>query len=515
MFHEDEDWNDAADVLSQIVVKQKPNSHSTDVKSKHVGKKSLLRTLQTLESIPDWKRDDQLRPDSDSEAATPDTTKKKKKKKKRRRTKQASMTTAEQENNTEVKEEKTVAKKKMEKTSGVPKSKSASAGEGEGKASPQQPAGDVPKVSRQQWKNKMKNKRKCKNKYRQNKAQEDVGKDDKTLPTTPSHINSGKPVLAPDKQTLPQKRKKTDEDVNTGTSAIKCAKKERDETVNGSSRASETLGQKVELLKRQRLRKLLRSTGPEEPVSEEPPREAVSEEAPREAVSGEAKDATGDRSSRLRLRVERRLEAARFRYINQLLYSSSSGEAKRMFQQDPQAFQIYHRGFTEQVRHWPANPVDAIIAYIHKKPSSLVVADFGCGDCKIALSVKNKVHSFDLVATCDLVTVCDMAHVPLPDRSVDIGVFCLSLMGTNLAAFLVEANRVLKKGGVLKIAEVASRFDNVRNFLTGLAKLGFKLESKDTENTHFYTFDLTKTSDAPEKVKNFGLQLKACLYKKR
>lgn len=47
------------------------------------------------------------------------------------------------------------------------------------------------------------------------------------------------------------------------------------------------------------------------------------------------------------------------------------------------------------------------------RPPSRVVADFGCGDCKIARSVKNKVHSFDLAATCDLVTVCDMAHVSM------------------------------------------------------------------------------------------------------
>ena len=40
-----------------------------------------------------------------------------------------------------------------------------------------------------------------------------------------------------------------------------------------------------------------------------------------------------------------------------------------------------------------------------------MVADFGCGDCKIARSVKNKVHSFDLAAACELVTVCDMANV--------------------------------------------------------------------------------------------------------
>uniref|UniRef100_A0A3B4ZRA1 Ribosomal RNA-processing protein 8 n=1 Tax=Stegastes partitus TaxID=144197 RepID=A0A3B4ZRA1_9TELE len=106
-------------------------------------------------------------------------------------------------------------------------------------------------------------------------------------------------------------------------------------------------------------------------------------------------------------------------------------------------------------------------------------------------------------------------QVPLKDASVDIGVFCLSLMGTNLADFLAEANRVLKMGGVLKIAEVASRFENVRNFLTALANLGFKMVSKDTENTHFYSFDFVKTGNAPENVKKFGLQLRPCVYKKR
>lgn len=45
------------------------------------------------------------------------------------------------------------------------------------------------------------------------------------------------------------------------------------------------------------------------------------------------------------------------------------------------------------------------------RSSSLVIADFGCGDCKIAQSVKNKVHCFDLAPVCDLVTACDMANV--------------------------------------------------------------------------------------------------------
>ncbi|XP_037123819.1 ribosomal RNA-processing protein 8 isoform X3 [Syngnathus acus] len=589
MFNEDEDWNDAADVLSQSVVKNKPDSKSPNVKSKHVGKKSLLRTLQRLESIPDWK-DDERQPDSDSdlEAAAPHT-KKKKKKKRRKRTKQSSTTTEEQENNIEVKEDKSVTKKnKVEKKIEITqRCLWAPAGETEDKEAVQKSASDALKFNRQQWKNKMKNKRKCKNKYQQIKAQKEGEKDEGKPPATRcAPVTGGKPVQAPDKKTLPQKRNETDEgaaaekgedkrpatrrapvhggervqasdktalpqkrkktdhtaerdedkrpatrrapvhggervqapdktalpqkrkktDHAAETEAVQSAKRQRDTPVNGSARDSRTGRQKAELLKaerlkRQHLRKLLGAA--EEPDKEEEP------------VWQEAKDAPEDRSSRLRRRMEQRLEAARFRHINQLLYCSSSGEAKRMFQQDPPAFGIYHRGFAEQVRRWPANPVDAIIDYIQRRPPALVVADFGCGDCKIALSVKNKVHSFDLVALCDLVTVCDMAHVPLQDRSVDIAVFCLSLMGTNLAAFLAEANRVLKRGGKLKIAEVASRFDNVRNFLMALTRLGFKLESKDTENTHFYTFDLIKTGAAPPNVKNFGLQLKACLYKKR
>lgn len=74
-----------------------------------------------------------------------------------------------------------------------------------------------------------------------------------------------------------------------------------------------------------------------------------------------------DRSSTLRSRMEKRLQSARFRYINEQLYTSSSGEAKRMFKQDPDAIRIYHIGYSEQVKHWPANPVDSIIAFILRR----------------------------------------------------------------------------------------------------------------------------------------------------
>lgn len=78
----------------------------------------------------------------------------------------------------------------------------------------------------------------------------------------------------------------------------------------------------------------------------------------------------------------------------------------------------------------------------------------------------------------DDVIACDMAKTPLENESVNVAVYCLSLMGTNLKDFFLEANRVLKIGGNLKIAEVKSRFENVIGFITGIEKCGFSLQNK-------------------------------------
>ncbi|XP_019943714.2 ribosomal RNA-processing protein 8 [Paralichthys olivaceus] len=549
MFNEEEDWSDEQDAqtLSQTVCKNKQKVNSADVKSKLVGKKSLLRTLQTLGSIPEWKYNDHQQ-DSDSEIEAEAASSPTKRKKKRRKKGRHAKTSVEQQENGDldqsIEKEKPVAKKKSKDNKVVArKIKTMSAGETKdeemtksAKMNINKP-GDTERLSRQQWKNKMKNKKKGKNKYRQNTEEKNETESaDKHKPKeevkTDSCINknSQKPTetTGPKKKSETerklQKRKHTDED-----SGILCApeilkeEKQRTEKQNKTkggfehAKITDDLQQlpnkrlkpelsKEQILKREKLRKMLQV---KEPDQRESPAEQKDEQA------APVEEVKLDRSASLRLRMEQRLESARFRYINEVLYSTSSGDAKRMFKQDPQAFWIYHRGYTTQVQKWPANPVDAIISYIQLKSPSMVVADFGCGDCKIARSVENKVHSFDLAAACELVTVCDMANVPLRDCSVDIAVFCLSLMGTNLADFLAEANRVLKMGGVLKIAEVASRFDNVRSFLTALANLGFKLVSKDTENTHFYSFECVKSGNAPENVKKFGLQLKPCLYKKR
>lgn len=54
--------------------------------------------------------------------------------------------------------------------------------------------------------------------------------------------------------------------------------------------------------------------------------------------------------------------------------------------------------------------------------------------------------SFDLISLDPCVQACDMSHTPLLTGQVNVVVFCLSLMGTNLKDYIIEANRVLKPG---------------------------------------------------------------------
>ncbi|XP_020323506.1 ribosomal RNA-processing protein 8 isoform X1 [Oncorhynchus kisutch] len=571
MFAEEDEWNDdpEAKALTKTVISRFKLSDSTNITTKCVGKKSLLLTLQTLGSVPNWSKSNgapwEAGSDSETEAIlTPHT----KRKKKRGRKKVAVSGEETDKDSGDLCAEETavpVAKKSIKAKkpikSGFKKVKnreSIMGGSKQGKAATD---AEIERLNRKQWKNKTKNKKKCKNKYKikngdnttppkNTKAETTVQKDTEDGPKKASGVNRETVVVQTHRHTKGKKQQKEGErktqkrkKVPGGkeTTFNETASTPDTETVQNNKNLSEKktkgsieekavpLGKELmteeekpqELVReeqhaeppgskrrkwdeskgqdrrREKLRRMLHGQSPEK--KEKP---AEQEET---RTTEEVKEASADRSTALRSRMEQRLESARFRYINEVLYTTSSGEAKRMFRQDPQAFSIYHRGFTAQVQRWPANPVDAIISYIRRMPASLVVADFGCGDCKIALSLKNKVHSFDLAPICDRVTVCDMANVPLKDGTVDIAVFCLSLMGTNLVDFLVEANRVLVMGGILKIAEVASRFENVRNFMGALSSLGFKLVTK-----------FEKIAEAPERVKKAaGLELRPCLYKKR
>ena len=66
-------------------------------------------------------------------------------------------------------------------------------------------------------------------------------------------------------------------------------------------------------------------------------------------------------------KMTKQLESSRFRWINEQLYTTTGEEAVALFAKDPNLFDTYHRGFTNQVKQWPVNPVDKIIEWLKKR----------------------------------------------------------------------------------------------------------------------------------------------------
>lgn len=70
----------------------------------------------------------------------------------------------------------------------------------------------------------------------------------------------------------------------------------------------------------------------------------------------------------------------------------------------------------------------------------------------------------------------------------------------------------------MKVAEVESRFDNIKIFLDHLTKYGFENVKLDREVEMFVFMDFKKTQDISKtaiKKKLPVLELKPCIYKKR
>jgi len=235
--------------------------------------------------------------------------------------------------------------------------------------------------------------------------------------------------------------------------------------------------------------------------------------------------------SSLQSEMDNQLKGSRFRWLNEMLYVSDSKEMFKEFKEDPSLFDQYHSGFKSQVEHWPLNPLDLIIEDLKKIKEKKRIADLGCGEAKLAesLSKKHNIQSFDLVAVNDKVTACDISNLPLKNETIDICVFCLSLMGTNFLEFVKEAHRVLIQDGILKIAEIESRITNSGLFILEICKLGFELVKKNDKNQYFHLFEFKKSKDtkklqimkqaAAKNNKNSKNKdepvLKPCLYKKR
>jgi ribosomal RNA-processing protein 8 len=304
-----------------------------------------------------------------------------------------------------------------------------------------------------------------------------------------------------------------------------------------------------------------------------------------------------------------KLSGSRFRMLNEDLYTSSSTDSFRRFQQDPSLFEEYHRGFREQARTWadqsaesikggkkgaasaaastgvsnatgaqsksgsgssggPSvannNPVIWIKHRILNRYSGgkgggakesaakgggakvITVADFGCGDCVLRSSLPQanfQVHCLDLVSPtaphplANVIRACNIAQIPfIPTESVDVGVYSLALMGTDVFNILKEGSRVLKVDGRLYVAEVRSRFlesakekgakekkrDLMPRFLSLMTALGFEVVERDckSSNKFFVLMEFRKVARYKKELKAGAIEgegqwLLPCIYKRR
>ena len=81
----------------------------------------------------------------------------------------------------------------------------------------------------------------------------------------------------------------------------------------------------------------------------------------------------------------------------------------------------------------------------------------------------------------------------MKDGQLDVGVFSLSLMGTNFPHFLREANRVLKPSGKLFVAEVMSRFEDINKFVEKMrTEAGFESLKVNKLKDFFYVMVFEK-----------------------
>jgi ribosomal RNA-processing protein 8 len=191
-------------------------------------------------------------------------------------------------------------------------------------------------------------------------------------------------------------------------------------------------------------------------------------------------------------KIKEGLLGSKFRILNEKLYTISSEDAFEYFKNNPEDFEIYHQGFVIQASKWPVNPNDIIFDEIKKpKYANKIIADLGCGEAYLAqrLSKTNrKIHSFDLIKINEYITQCDIKNVPLKNDEVDVGIFCLSLMGTNFIDFIQEAKRILKNKGILIVSEIMSRIVNTENFIKVFESLGFNLRKKMNIKNYFTLF---------------------------
>lgn len=182
-----------------------------------------------------------------------------------------------------------------------------------------------------------------------------------------------------------------------------------------------------------------------------------------------------------------------FSLMNQRFNTSKSSTMHERLVKDPEEFYLYHTLYREARETWTEIPYKVFSEQLNKRPD-WIIGDFGCGEAELSKLIRNKVYSFDHVAINPSVIACDMANTGMKEEILDVAVFSLSLMGTNWQDYIKEAFRLLRNGGLLKIAETSSGWEenNYAELKKGITSAGFELLGDPRLSSKFIYLDAAK-----------------------
>jgi len=142
-----------------------------------------------------------------------------------------------------------------------------------------------------------------------------------------------------------------------------------------------------------------------------------------------------------------------FSKLNRQINTEKSSSTHKRMLKNPEEWHEYHRQYREAREEWKIIPYEVWIEKIKKMAPNTIIGDFGCGEAKIREAIGARVKSFDHVSIDATVESCDMKNVQVDSGTLNVAVYCLSLMGKDWKEYLKEAARCLSFGGYLYITE--------------------------------------------------------------
>jgi predicted nucleotidyltransferase len=164
-----------------------------------------------------------------------------------------------------------------------------------------------------------------------------------------------------------------------------------------------------------------------------------------------------------------------------------SAERHARLQKDPTEWKLFQMLYEKERAAWKERPADVLAKRILESKVK-ALADLGCGgDIRLAELLKQvRVTSVDHVAAREGTVAADLAALPFPPDSFEAAALSLSLIGRNWRQYLVEGARILRKNGLLFLAEPRRRAgDAASRLLDAVEDAGLVGDGKTLEEDGF------------------------------